>query len=296
MMAGPHSGASSQDSSARQIRSLLLVYAEEKKKELNKGTAGYIVPIVSALAVNDGMNGASLDPHVRQLLDFLWQVQDQSDGGFHIPAYDFLVPFLERDQRYVTYLAVLAVGFAPGRYYDQPSAREGFKRLQNFVRSNPPKNLHEQAVLLWAASRTPGMLTSAEKKQYAQDLLKHQNPDGGWTLGAMGAMGQWARHDGPPNDPHAASDGYATGLASLALCTNGEAATPGVERAVKWLESNQRVSGRWYTASLFSERFKNYLSNMGTAYALMAIAACDGASAGRWPPRTRYLGGGQPAP
>src|SRR5262249_50740480 len=96
--------------------------------------------------------------------------------------------------------------------------------------------------------------------------------DGGWALPSLGA---WPRHDGAPNDPGSDSDGYATSLAVLALCQRGYSVKDvPVRRAVAWIQQHQRISGRWYTRSLYSERFQNYLSNMGTAYAVMALSTC----------------------
>jgi len=34
------------------------------------------------------------------------------------------------------------------------------------------------------------------------------------------------------------------------------------------------LSGRWFTASLWSDEFHNYVSTIGTAYAVMALQAC----------------------
>lgn len=47
-----------------------------------------------------------------------------------------------------------------------------------------------------------------------------------------------------------------------------------MKRAPGWIQQHRRESGRWYTRSLYSDRFQNYLSNMGTAYAVMALNSC----------------------
>jgi squalene-hopene/tetraprenyl-beta-curcumene cyclase len=89
-------------------------------------------------------------------------------------------------------------------------------------------------------------------------------------------MGSWQRHGGIPNPIDGPSDGYATALVTLALCELGVADAVGpARRGVQWLRSNQRESGRWFTGSLFAVGFQNYLSNMGTAYALMAMHRCE---------------------
>jgi hypothetical protein len=105
-----------------------------------------------------------------------------------------------------------------------------------------------------------------------KDLLKLQNADGGWTLPALG---RWPRHDGAPNDPKGPSDGYATGLTTMTLCEAGyRLQDRPIRNAIAWIETHQRTSGRWFTPSTYSDQFKNYLSNMGTAYAIMALKSC----------------------
>jgi squalene-hopene/tetraprenyl-beta-curcumene cyclase len=126
-------------------------------------------------------------------------------------------------------------------------------------------------VLLWASVRTPGLLKPQERTDYVDSILALQQPDGGWALPSLGT---WPRRDGASNDPHV-SDGYATSLAALALCQRGYSLKDAaIRRAVTWIQHNQRASGRWYTRSLYSDRFQNYLSNMGTAYAVMALSSC----------------------
>jgi squalene-hopene/tetraprenyl-beta-curcumene cyclase len=49
---------------------------------------------------------------------------------------------------------------------------------------------------------------------------------------------------------------------------------PAVQKGLVWLKTHQRVSGRWFTASLWSEKFKNYLSTFGTAYDVLALKEC----------------------
>ena len=71
------------------------------------------------------------------------------------------------------------------------------------------------------------------------------------------------------------SDGYGTGFALFALRqADVSAADPRVQRAVHWLKTNQRESGRWFARSLVGRK-ANLISNSGTAWAVMALAACN---------------------
>jgi len=47
-----------------------------------------------------------------------------------------------------------------------------------------------------------------------------------------------------------------------------------VKKGADWLKANQRVSGRWFTQSLNTDR-THYITHAGTAFALMALASCE---------------------
>ena len=47
-----------------------------------------------------------------------------------------------------------------------------------------------------------------------------------------------------------------------------------VRRGAAWLRANQREDGGWATRSLNSDK-THYIANAGTAFALMALKACE---------------------
>ena len=47
-----------------------------------------------------------------------------------------------------------------------------------------------------------------------------------------------------------------------------------IQAGVAWLKANQRESGRWFTRSL-SNDVHHYITHAGTAYAVLALRACD---------------------
>jgi squalene-hopene/tetraprenyl-beta-curcumene cyclase len=259
------------DSAIGTIRTKLLEFSAQHRKESDAWTVPFLIPGASALAINDVESGRALDPRVSELFDYIYAHQSP-DGSWPYPDHPALVPFLERDTSYVAILAALAAGYAPGYFAERPGARRGLEQLKEYLRQHLPEKLHNQIVLLWASVRLSGLLTAEQQSAIEKWLLKDQNADGGWTLASFG---RWPRHDGAPNDPHGPSDGYATGLATLVLCERGykEPRAP-IRKSLAWIESNQRVSGRWFTRSLYSDQFKNYLSNMATAYDVMALHRC----------------------
>ena len=71
------------------------------------------------------------------------------------------------------------------------------------------------------------------------------------------------------------SDGHQTGLAIVALREAGvPALDTQIQRGLRWLESNQRESGRWWTRSLNTDKW-HFITYSGTAYPLLALALCD---------------------
>ncbi len=126
-------------------------------------------------------------------------------------------------------------------------------------------------MLLWVSRHVDGLLGEAEKKAAVEELLSLQRPDGGW---AFASLGNWQRSDGKPQDRET-SDGYGTGFAVYVLRTAGVPAQhPQIQKGIAWLKMHQRSSGRWYTRSANKDS-KHFLTYEGTAFAVMALAACD---------------------
>ncbi len=186
---------------------------------------------------------------------------------------DGLAP-LEHDDYHGAVYAAVGVGHAPEGYAQSEQAKEGLARLRGYLRKHPPPDLHHKAWLLWASVKLDGLMTTAEREQATRALLALQRGDGGWSLPSLGG---WKRHTGKSNDKNAPSDGYATGLVLYVLRQAGVPATEEpIRRGVRWLKANQRASGRWFTRSVNADR-SHFISHAGTAFAVMALKACDGA-------------------
>jgi squalene-hopene/tetraprenyl-beta-curcumene cyclase len=227
-----------------------------------------VVATAAALAYNDAATTGKLHPVTRTALDRMWTVQ-QSDGGWRWLKCDW--PPMELDDHYGVTLAAIAVGVAPDGYASTPAASKGMGRLRSYLKANPPLNIHHRAMLLWAASYTPDLVTDKRRKAYVKELLALQRPDGGWSAASLG---QYVRDDGKEQTPDI-SDGYGTGLVVFVLRRAGvPASDPTLQRGLAWLRSHQRESGRWFTRSLFRDNM-HYLTHAGTAFAVMALAACE---------------------
>ena len=66
-------------------------------------------------------------------------------------------------------------------------------------------------------------------------------------------------------------------LAKVQQAVIGRAGIPAkdahVQKGLAWLKANQRTSGRWFTRSPYRDN-KHYITHVGTAFALMALAEC----------------------
>jgi squalene-hopene/tetraprenyl-beta-curcumene cyclase len=228
------------------------------------------LPIASAIAIGDGEDGVAQDARTLKRFDDIWAMQE-ADGSFRWPKQP--LPFLEGDPYFVDTLVALGAGYLPAGYLHTAAAAAGMKRLRRYLGAAPTQNLHNELLLMWASVKTPALMNAEKKASVTDKALSLQRNDGGWSLASLG---DWIRKDGAPNDKvNGPSDGYGTGFVLFTLCKSGLAATsPAVRRGLAWLDSHQRESGRWFTKSLWSDDFHNYVSTVGTAYDVMALREC----------------------
>jgi squalene-hopene/tetraprenyl-beta-curcumene cyclase len=227
------------------------------------------VLLAAALAINDAQTTHSLHPLARRALDRMWALQ-RGDGTWPWPI-GCKWPPSEIDEFYGVAMAALGAGMAPGEYRRTPQARQGLQKIRGFLDRNPPRTAYQRGMLLWVSRYVEGISTAAQKQTAVGELWALQRPDGGW---AFAGLGNWHRSDGKPQDTQT-SDGYGTGFALYVLRMAGlPAEHPQIQKGVAWLKNHQRASGRWYTRSANKDS-KHMVANEGTAFAVMALAACQ---------------------
>ncbi|VTR95389.1 Squalene-hopene cyclase OS=Rhodopirellula europaea SH398 GN=RESH_02251 PE=4 SV=1: Prenyltrans_1 [Gemmata massiliana] len=229
----------------------------------------YIVATAFALAYNDAQQANALHATTKAALDRMWTVQ-RATGDWKWLKCDW--PPLEHDDYYGAVLAALAVGYAPGDYAKTEAAKAGVAKLKTYLKKTPAPDLHHTAMLLWASTKLDGLLTADEQAKAIKSLKAKQRKGGGWSLPSLG---EYKRRDADktPNDPNADSDGYGTGFVTFVLLQAGEKPNdPALAGAIKWLKTNQRASGRWYTRSLNNDK-AHYITNAGTAFCVLALSA-----------------------
>lgn len=261
----------------------------EKPRSWNDGYGNHnfyfyteVVSTAATLALDDAQTTGKLHAATRSALDRMWALQTAS-GWWEIEGCaKSLVP-PELDTYYTAALAAIAAGAAPENYARTPAAQDGLTRLRRFLHKSPPTDLHDRALVLWASLYVDGILTRAERDVVIKDLLAKQRADGGWSVASLAPTRRHhPRNTVAPKDPP--SDGYATGFTVYVLRQAGVSASDArLGRAVHWLQSNQRASGRWFAPSSsvgqpteggVGTRDLSIL-NAGTAFAILALKSCE---------------------
>lgn len=170
-------------------------------------------------------------------------------------------------------LAAMAVAQMPPAYRARPDVRERVEALTAYLRREAATQpLHNRITALWAASRLQGVMAAPERKAVIQALWKAQQPDGGWTLEALGP---WSPHKGAPPQP-TGSHSYATAFAAMVLTETGSK-DKRLKKALEWLRAHQeQESGAWPAPSMnkvYKEgsMMTQFLGDAATAYAVMAL-------------------------
>jgi squalene-hopene/tetraprenyl-beta-curcumene cyclase len=183
-------------------------------------------------------------------------------------------------------LAAIAVGMEPQGFARSAGIERNVDQLRVYLRAHVDQplwnrlmrrddpNLFNRAMLLWASSNFPGLLSTEERRDIIARLYDAQDSDGSWRLDALG---HWKPAAVVAAD--ATGDGYATGLIAYALEQSGSAPDePHLARALGWLMSHQdAVAGSWAAISLNKRRdptsnVGRFMTDAATAFAALALA------------------------
>jgi hypothetical protein len=219
-----------------------------------------------------------LSADAKQALAHLWTTQ-QKDGTWQWLEFG-LRPW-ETDAKYFgASLAGLAVGMAGKNYYEQADVQPKVALLKKYLTNGAAtQRLHDRMILLWAAAKLPGALRDDDKNAIVKAILDSQEADGGWTSARLGHANQkktaWTSHG--LTRTGTISDGYATGLAVLALKGSGLAGdNANLKKAIAWLSANQK-DGVWPGTYLNKNRdpesdVGQFMRDASTAFAVLALA------------------------
>ncbi len=248
------------------------------KASESRGTEAILNALI--LSNRDALEGR-LTSETLEAFENLWKLQfTRGEGrGAWAWLYFDLAPWESDGAAYFgAALAAIAVGIAPNQYAASTEIQDRVVLLRAYLQQDwgnrPPL---DRVMLLWASSELSDLLTQDQKQSTIADVLRLQNPDGGWSLPSLG---RWERPDGLSPDP--GSDGYATGLVTFVLQKAGVLpAQENVSRALAWLVQNQdSTSGRWPSTSLNRERDPTserglLMADAATGFAVLALTQAD---------------------
>jgi squalene-hopene/tetraprenyl-beta-curcumene cyclase len=213
----------------------------------------------------------------RMAFDNAWALQSKSGptAGAWVWQNFHLTPWESPESEYHgAALMAMAVGRAPDDYRDDAKIAANIDALRGYLRSHyDAQPLLNKVIALWASARPPNVLTSEQRNALITELKGKQRDDGGWSLSDLGT---WKRVDNTPLETR--SDGYATGVVTLALEEN-RVRDADVKRGVEWLDANQdKSTGAWPAWSLNKNRDPNspagpFMNDAATAYAVLALEA-----------------------
>ena len=235
-----------------------------------------VIYIAAGLAEWDAHVSKTLSPETDMALRLMFEIQGK-DGTWN--SLTCWPPFESSAYQEAT-MAAMAVAAAPtwleGLKQDDPVIAR-VELLKKYMRETKAPHAYGQVIQLWTSLRMKGILNAEQQQLIVQLIKDKQQADGGWSLRQFATPEQWGGGNragklrAEPDFKSPASDGHMTGLACLVLQAAGVANDDrGIKQGIKWLKSNQRESGRWWTRSLNTDKW-HFITYSGTAYPVMAI-------------------------
>ena len=247
----------------------------EKKGGVHPTQAAYVA---AGLAQWDKHVTGRLSAETTAAMELLFEFQGDDGSWGNKPCW----PPLESSAYQGTTVALLAAAAAPEwlKSIDEET-RARFEKGKRYLLDPGPPHDYGRLLLLWVATRIPDLLAeSGDRKKIIDMALRHQRPDGGWSIRTFARPEEWgdgsraeklrgeAEFDSPP------SDGHMTGLVILVLRDAGIAADDErIQKGTRWLLTHQRASGRWWTRSLNTDSW-HFITFSGTLYPLVALEKC----------------------
>jgi len=225
----------------------------------------------SMLASFDAGQG-HLRPVTRKAFEEAWALEEPGGGwtwqNFHLGPWEGE----ESGYQGAALLMVEALN-APDGFAKEPEVRRHLDLLQTYLkRAYAVQPVMNRLYILWASAKQPGLLSKDERKALLAEVSEQQQADGGWRTTDMDERDR-VDHSPEPTE----SDGYATGLAVLAMEEAGVSRhDTTLARGLAWLADHQQKDGTWAAVSINKQRDPAsdpgpFMRDAATAYAALAL-------------------------
>jgi squalene-hopene/tetraprenyl-beta-curcumene cyclase len=233
--------------------------------------------VFAALFLSPRRRGEPMGDEARRAFDQLWELQARdgpAKGTWEWLTVD-LDPWEHSESGYFgAAMVALALRNADAAYVRQPAVANRIADLTTFLRTSSPRPLHDRIARLWASPTSSPLLSSSGRRALVDEILRAQQPDGGWT---SASLGPWTSH--PQAPPDAGSNAFATGYVAYVLHHSGHVPRTDrrLARALSWLASHQDAStGAWPAVSLnkvypAGSMQSLFMQDAATAFASLAL-------------------------
>lgn len=243
------------------------MYGKNQDTKSRESHATEAVLNAAALVLDDLGAGGALSTQGKAAFEGMWKEQ-RADGAWE--WLDFGLEPWETRADWGMAIAALVSGSIPEGTSSMQAV--GTAKLIGYLKGRmKTMALHDRITVLWASSKLTTLLDTAQQIAIADELSATQCNDGGFSLRT------WAKVE-VAGAGATTSDGYATALAALALCTGVPEGRKRADvlKALAWIAKNQQSDGSWPGQSVNSEsdRSRVFMTDAATAYAAIAISTC----------------------
>lgn len=235
-----------------------------------------LVYLAAGLAAWDLHITGHCSKETESALQLMFKAQS-TDGSF---GNDDCWPPLESSTYQAATVAAIAVASAPGWLNKMRSDDElgpSIQKLEQYLKNTPPPHAYAQVLLWWTESFWPGLMKDSSTEDLISLVRRFQKDDGGWALRDFASPEKWGNGNraeklrSETNFKNPESDGHMTGLICMVFRLHGiPTSDPTLKSGMNWLKNHQRVSGRWWTRSLNTDRY-HFITYSSTCYALSAL-------------------------
>jgi hypothetical protein len=217
-----------------------------------------------ALGMDDLWSGKPLSGTTKSAMDRMWATQSP-DGSW--AWLEFKLEPWETRNDFGAAISLVLLGSVDA------SASAGYEvglaKVKTYLNDRLDKMaMHDRVTLLWSSSFAPGVITQVAREKIAAEVVAKQHEDGGFSAGDWGSGSRAAAVQGT-------TDGYATALATLALCTEASRAAE-TRKGLAWLAKNQQEDGSWpgQSVNTTSKQARTFMTDAATGFAALALTQC----------------------